>query len=667
MSETDDNPVKDLQLIQRLMQTGEFGEALGVLDGVLAEIPQNVDALYMKAVCLRYLGRTDEAASAIKTLRTVIPEFGRAYQEEGHLLKKANEPTKALAAYQWACQFNPALTASWRAQAELMSRLKMPQANINAAIAQVERIEKLPNELVIVMNFLAEKKILKAENICRAYLRKNPKDTEGMRLLAQIGDQFGAMDEAEFLLESAVEFEPEKVQLRLDYIQILRKRQNPKAAMEQAKYLVNSNPDNLIFISQMGICHMQLGDFEKALDCFQKVRTGQPDNAANLTSMGHAYKTDGQHEAGVEAYRAAYKARPDHGEAYFSLANLKTYKFDENETSFMRERLAQGELSYRDSIHLNFAYAKACEDASDFETSFRHYKVANDLGRQQMRYDAEKMSAELAAPMTHCPKSLFKKRGNKGDPAPDPIFIVGLPRAGSTLLEQILASHSQVDGTLELGNILSLAHKLRGRGRSVETSQYPKILNNITEEQLKSMGKAYIDETRIHRKDAPFFIDKMPNNFRHIGLIKLILPNAKIIDARRHPMACCFSGFKQHFAEGQEFTYGLEQIGKYYRDYVALMDHWDEVLPGQILRVYYEDVVADVETQVRRVLDYLELPFEEACVQFHKTKRSVRTASSEQVRQPIFKSGLEQWRNFEPWLDPLKQALGPDILKRYPI
>ena len=244
---------------------------------------------------------------------------------------------------------------------------------------------------------------------------------------------------------------------------------------------------------------------------------------------------------------------------------------------------------------------------------------------------------------------------------------MGLPRAGSTLLEQIIASHSQVDGTQELGNILSLAHKLRGRGRTTEASQYPKNLHMLSSEKLIELGKNFIEDTHIHRQGAPFFIDKMPNNFRHIGLISLILPNAKIIDARRHPMACCFSGFKQHFAEGQEFTYGLENVGTYYKDYIRLMDHWDEVFPGKVLRVQYEDVVADTETQVRRILDYLELPFEEDCLNFHENKRSVRTASSEQVRQPIFKSGLEQWRNFEPWLGPLKDALGPEIMKRYPI
>jgi hypothetical protein len=276
------------------------------------------------------------------------------------------------------------------------------------------------------------------------------------------------------------------------------------------------------------------------------------------------------------------------------------------------------------------------------------------------------MGQRLELQARYCDENLFASRKGCGSQSPDPVFIVGLPRAGSTLLEQILASHSQVDGTLELPNIPALAYRLAGRRRVDEDPRYPAILPELADDKLLKFGEAYIEDTRVHRGDAPFFIDKMPNNFRHIGLIHMILPNAKIIDARRHPMACCFSGYKQLFASGQEFTYGLDEIGRYYRDYVGLMDHWDKVLPGKVLRVQYEDVVADVETQVRRLLEYCGLPFEQACVDFHQTQRSVRTPSSEQVRQPIFTGGLEQWRNFEPWLDPLKSALGP-MLDRYPI
>ncbi|MFT7125502.1 MAG: hypothetical protein ACI9YG_001579, partial [Candidatus Azotimanducaceae bacterium] len=300
-----------------------------------------------------------------------------------------------------------------------------------------------------------------------------------------------------------------------------------------------------------------------------------------------------------------------------------------------------------------------------YEAAMSHYVGGNLKRKQQLRYSADRMTDVLALQRSVCTPEMFAKTG-AGCQAPDPIFIVGLPRAGSTLLEQILASHSQVDGTLELPNVGALAHRLDGRRMVDDTPKYPGRLLDLSDTQLRKFGEAYISDTQIHRQGAPFFIDKMPNNFRHIGLIQLMLPNAKIIDARRHPMGCCFSGFKQLFATGQEFTYGLAEIGQYYRDYVELMDHWDQVLPGKVLRVQYEDVVTDTETQVRRLLAFCGLSFEPQCLTFFETERSVRTPSSEQVRQPIYRSGLEQWRHFEPWLGPLKEALGP-VLTRYPI
>jgi Sulfotransferase family len=305
---------------------------------------------------------------------------------------------------------------------------------------------------------------------------------------------------------------------------------------------------------------------------------------------------------------------------------------------------------------------KAFEDRRAYAESFACYERGNRLKRQALKYDWRRIADEIQLQIDHCDAGLFARHAGAGATAPDPIFIVGLPRAGSTLLEQILASHSQIEGTMELPNILALAHNLDGRRRIDEEARYPANLGELTNDELTRFGAAFIADTMIHRKrGTPFFIDKMPNNFRHIGLIHLIVPNAKIIDARRSAMGCCVSGFKQLFAEGQDFTYGLEEIGHYYSDYVRLMDHWDMMLPGKILRVRYEDVVTDLDGQVRRLLDYLGLPFEDACVRFHENERAVRTASSEQVRQPIFKSGMDQWENFSPWLNPLRAVLGPEL------
>ena len=394
----------------------------------------------------------------------------------------------------------------------------------------------------------------------------------------------------------------------------------------------------------------------RAFALFDKVLEKVPGDPATLTSRGHALKTTGETEKAIESYRAAFAAKPDHGDAWYALANLKTYRFSEEEIERMEEQAARPDLAFMDRVHLSFALGKAHEDRENYEASFEHYERGNALKRAQTRYDADAMSAELAKQREVCTPELFAKHERKGHDAPDPIFILGLPRAGSTLLEQILASHSQVDGTMELPDILALAHRLRGR--KAGQSNYPEVLHDLTGEQLQTFGQQYIENTAIHRQGAPFFIDKMPNNFRHIGLIHLILPNAKIIDARRAPMDCCFSGFKQLFAEGQEFTYGLTEIGRYFADYVDLMEHWDAVLPGKVLRVQHEDVLDDPEGQIRRMLDYCGLPFEEACLNFHQTSRAVRTASSEQVRQPINRSGQGAWVPYDPWLGDLRAALG---------
>jgi tetratricopeptide (TPR) repeat protein len=639
---------------------GQFVAALAILSGILRTDPMLADALYMKAVCERYLTKWDEAVATLDKLKTAAPEFGRAYQEEGHLYRAMGDEPKALHAYQRACQLNPALEASWRAQGDILQLLGR-DTDARKARGQADHLARQPKEVLAVSNLIYEGKLLKAEKLCRAFLQRNPRHVEAMRLLADLGVRFSVFDDAEFLLESAIEFEPDNIQLRLDYLKVLRKRQKYEAALDLSRALHEKQPSDPVFQSQYAIDCMHTGEFEDALALFDEILKQMPDDAATLVSRGHALKTYGRSDDAVASYQAAYHARRDLGDAYYGLANLKTYRFSDEEISLMREQEADGQLPYASRIQVCFALGKALEDREAYDAAFGYYERGNDLKRAQCRYDADQMTEELSTQRQACTKELFDHLGGKGHPAPDPIFIVGLPRAGSTLLEQILASHSQVDGTFELPNILAMAHRLRRGKRADASAPYPYALNEMTTEQLSALGRQFIDDTRIHRAGAPFFIDKMPNNFRHIGLIHLILPNAKIIDARREPMACCFSGFKQLFAEGQEFTYGLEQIGSYYRDYVELMRHWDDALPGKILHVQHEDVLDDLEEQVRRLLDFCELPFEPACLEFYKTDRSVRTASSEQVRKPINKSGVDQWRPFEPSLDPLKQALGPAL------
>jgi tetratricopeptide (TPR) repeat protein len=411
-----------------------------------------------------------------------------------------------------------------------------------------------------------------------------------------------------------------------------------------------------------------IGEYESSLALYKGVLRDFPNQAKVWMSYGHALKTAGHEQEGIAAYRKSIELEPLLGEAYWSLANLKTFRFTQHDVTAMQTALAKSdtELDNHERLHFHFARGKALEDAGDYAASFADYAEGNQLRRNEIHYDAVESGARLRRSRTLYTPAFLRERAGLGCEASDPIFIVGLPRSGSTLLEQILASHSQVEGTMELPDITSMARALTWSANEGETAKYPDVLAKLPPERWRSLGEEYLASTRIHRRrGTPFFIDKMPNNFAHLGLIHLALPNAKIIDARRHPLACCFSGFKQHFAEGQNFSYSLTDIGQYYRDYVEFMAHFDSVLPGRVHRVFYESLVEDTESEVRRLLDYCGLPFESSCLRFYENSRAVRTASSEQVRRPIFLDGVGQWRHFEEWLEPIKRAVGP-VLEQYP-
>ena len=561
---------------------------------------------------------------------------------------------------------NDALLGSWRALIELTSTTSKP-AIYDEAVTQTRNLEGLPKALLQVRDWINEGRLAQAEQLCRQFLIRHPKQVEGMRLLAYIGVQTEVLDDAEVLLENAVRFEPDNDLARYDYMGVLYKRQKYAASFEQAERLIQKEPENIRHQTAYANQCVAIGRFDEAIEIYDRVIPQVTDPAMVHLLKAHALKTIDQSEQAITAYRAAYENKPGFGDAYWSLANLKTYRFTDLEVEAMLTSVAEPNLSPVDHVHLNFALGKHFEDGKDFEQAFAFYQQGNNLKQRQIGYDGELLSQRLNLQTTVCDDVLFKQRKNSGFQAPDPIFIVGLPRSGSTLLEQILASHPQVDGTQELPNIAAFAFELDGRRRLQDAPQYPACLTSIPDSELAAMGQKYLDDTQIHRGQAPFFIDKMPNNFRHIGLIQLILPNAKIIDARRHPMACCFSGFKQLFASGQEFSYSLEDIGRYYQDYISLMNHWHRVLPGKILTVHHEAVVFDLEAQVRQLLAFCGLAFDPACLNFHQTERSVRTPSSEQVRQPIYQSGLEAWMGFEPWLAPLKAAIGDAVLEDYPI
>ena len=652
----------NIERASKAIRDSRFVEGLSFLETNLSKDPNHKDSLYLAAVCSRYLKNYKDSKEYLNNLLIQAPDMGRAYQELGHLCKAVGENEEAASHYRQACELNPALVASWKSLFNYFNK-RNNKAAAEHAHEQIKKLDSLPPILLYISQILNEGRLAIAEQKCREFLKKNPTNVYAMSLLSDIAKKFGYYDDAEILLENAVKFSPDDGEIRMKYALILRLKQKFTKTMEQVNILCEKFPDNLSYQAQKASEIMQNGYHSEAIDLFEKIIKENPYNFSAMTSKGHAEKTLGKTDKAIESYKSAYKIKNDHGEAYFSLSNLKTYKFSDKELDVMKNQLKRVDLTLKDKAYFHFALAQGCEAIGDYEEAFKNLDMGNKIKKEQSKYTIEKMNKELQAQIDVCDEKFFEKLGNGGHHANDPIFILGLPRAGSTLIEQILASHSMVDGTLELPNILSMAQSFRGDDIYGNLGNYPKTMRSLTLEKREELGKSFIDDTRIHRKNAPRFTDKMPNNFRHIGLIHLILPNAKIIDARRYPLDCCFSMFKQLFAQGQEFTYGLAEAGNYYNSYVKLMNHWNKVLPNRILRVNNEDIIDDLEGQVKRMLDFLELPFEESCIKFYETDRSVRTASSEQVRKPINKSGMDRWKPYAKNLKTLVDNLDEDLLK----
>ncbi|MBA6340457.1 sulfotransferase [Colwellia sp. MB02u-10] len=650
-----------LKSIQQLIQTTKFNDAITQskqLQKQTTDQQLQIELWYLIAVAQRYAKTIPAALSSINALLKLDETHSRANQEQGFIYLALDEPALAKISFEKAVKLNPSLVASWQALIHLYRDAKQ-QDNVQKAANQLEKLKKLPPALLAVTELMHEGKLLKAEQICRHFLQDNKRHIDGMCLLAEIGVELKIYDDAEFLLASALELAPNHINARSQYLNLLIRLGKYKVAEQQVEKLLAIQPDNLSFKVAKASALTGLGKIEQAIILFEQAVEQNDQVAGFQLQLGHALKTKGDIKKAITAYQKAYQLNPSYGDAFWSLANTKTYRFSDEEIAQMQTQQNNKALALTDKVQLHFATGKAFEDREDYNQAFQAYQEGNKLQHAHSGFDITKVEQQVAEQIKYCTAELFESRGTLGLNLPDPIFIVGLPRAGSTLLEQILASHSQVDGTMELHNILGLASRLRGRSHSQsdQEAQYPKNLNEINPEYFKRFGQQFIDETQVYREKAPLFIDKMPNNFLHIGLIRLILPNAKIIDARRSPMACCFSGFKQLFAEGQDFSYDLEDMGRYYQAYLKLMAHWDDVLPDYVLKVNHEDVVDDLETQVRRMLDFCGLEFEQSCVDFHKTKRNIKTPSSEQVRQPIYKSATEQWRHFEPYLTPLKKVL----------
>ena len=521
-------------------------------------------------------------------------------------------------------------------------------------------------DLIAAADALGDGDPATAHRLLSSLLARRPADTAALRMFADLAARNGQHHDAEKLLALCLRHAPGIAAARCAYALALHQQGKSTETIAQTDILLNDDPRHPLYRQLRAAALMRIGENAAAAEAYAAVLDGYPDLALTWMSYGHALKTLGRQSEAVAAYREALGLRSDLGEAWWSLANLKTVALGQADIEQMQAALAGPTLVEDDRFHLLFALGKAREDAQAYELAFQHYAEANALCRQGLEYESDETSLHVARCKALLSQSFFAARARRGSPRPDPIFIVGLPRSGSTLIEQILASHSQVEGTQELPDVEAMAARLGGHADRPSGSAYPDILAALSAAEFNALGDEYLQRTRVHRKTpAPFFIDKMPNNFAHIGLIQLMLPNAKIIDARRHPMGCCFSAFKQHFAAGQPFTYSLVDLGRYYRDYVELMAHVDAVLPGRVHRVTYEHLVADPEAEVRRLLDHCGLPFEDACLRFYENDRAVRTASSEQVRQPIFTDATEHWRHFQPWLGPLAATLG-DVTAAYP-
>ena len=627
---------------------------------ILAQFPSLPQGRVLLARAERLSGRTLAALSLLQSLVQEQPEYAAAQLEYGIALGLVGREQEAVAALERAAEAD--FPDAWRVLADQLDALGERKAAEQARARHLSAVTKDPRLMQAAASLVANR-LPEAEARLRAHLAAAPTDVAALRMLAEVAARLRRYPDARALLERCLALAPGFNAARHNLATVLNRQHKAAEALPHVEQLLAAEPGNPGYRTLHAALLANLGDYAGSIRVYEAFLREFPQQPRIWMSYGHSLKTAARSTEAIDAYRRAIALQPTLGEAYWSLANLKTVCFSAADVTAMRSALNQSDLGDDDRLHFEFALGKALEDKADYRQSFGHYSVGNDIRRRQHAYDADEHTAFIERSMQMFSTAFLNAHRAHGNPELGPIFIVGLPRSGSTLLEQILASHSLVEGTMELPTLPALVLELEGRSPQ---ENYLQVLASLSPAELRALGDRYLDATRVHRKTAaPYFIDKMPNNCLYTGLLQIILPNARIIDARRHPLACCFSNFKQHFARGQNFAYSLTDLGRYYHDYVRLMAHFERVSPGRVHRVFYEQLIEDTETQVRRLLAYCGLPFEADCLRFYENGRAVRTASSEQVRQPIFREGLDHWRHYEPWLDALKAALGP-VLTCYP-
>jgi predicted Zn-dependent protease len=626
---------------------------------ILSVSPTDPRARMYLGAAARRLGQVTAARQTLEPLAREQPRSALTFLEWGLTLAMLGQDAAALSILRRAANLNPDLAPAWRAIAE---RLDLAGDSDGAAEARAREIQASVSDPVLraAAEALLHDRLAVVERLLRERLKSQPNDIAALRMLAEAGVRLGRLGDAEALLTRAVQLAPDFDPARFNLALVLQRAQKAVQAIPHLERLLAAEPRSAPYQNLLAVCLGMTGDQDRAIEIFESLAAEAPDSPWLQLSLGHALRTAGRREQAVAAYNRALALRGGLGAAYWSLANLKNEPFSDEAVAEIEANLADEEIADDDRIHLGFALGKAREDAGEHAAAFSAYADAARLRRRAQPYDAEQNRAFTARCKDLYTEEFFAARAGADVDDPAPVFIVGLPRSGSTLIEQILASHSAVEGTMELPDIPAFRREIDRAARFEGRDSYPEVLASFSIDDFTAYGRQYLAGTAAHRKlGRPRFIDKLPHNFQHIGFIRLMLPRAKIIDARRHPMAACFGAFKQHFARGHDFSYDLTEAGLYYRDYVGLMAHWDAVQPGAVHRVIHEDLVEDTEAEVRRLLAYLGLEFEAACLRFYDNPRAVRTASSEQVRRPISREGLEQWRNFEPWLGPLKEALGP--------
>lgn len=630
--------------------------------------PGNAAAALLLGTAHRAGGDAQAAVAEFTALAEAQPGSAVIHLELGRALHARGRDAEARRALERSVELAPDLAEGWR-ELSLVHAACGESAQCDAAYARFSSLSSEDPGLREAALALATSRLGTAQTLVKRVLERSPGNVEALRALAAVAAAREDYPEAERLLGECLQLAPGASHARLDLVQLLYRQFKGRPMLPLLERLIAHEPDNPGYRALQAAAYNLLGESDRALQILQALAREFPHDPQVWLQFGHTLRVAGDQGAAVAAYRRCIELKPGFGEAWFALGNLKTLRFTPDDVAAMRMQLAREDLHHEDRVCFEFTLGKALEDARDFATSFAHYARGNELRRAMASHDRDRLRQFAHRTRALYTKEFFAARAGWGCPTREPIFIVGLPRAGSTLVEQILASHSLAEGTRELTTVLAFAAELGARGNddSGPHSAYPDSVAQLTRAQLAGLGERYLEETRPQRQlDRPRFIDKLGSNFLHVGLIHLMLPNARIIDARRSALGCCFANFKQHFAIGFSVTNSLEDLGHLYREYVNLMAHFDTVLPGRVHRVRYEDLVSDLEGEVRALLDYCGLPFEEQCLRFHETRRVVQTVSSEQVRQPLYTEAVDQWRHFEPWLGPLKEALG-DLAQAPPV